>query len=443
MVVAEAVTAPPAPAPAPVVPVGPLPVPVVPANAPTVPGGASASITSALADVRKRSDGSGDTVTQEPVNTAGQVLHVQNTANTTASLGSDDGGALTSTEALTGVAAAAAQESENVPHVRVRRDVSGVGDVAGDFTGRASELSGKAKQLAADTAKQTAAKAKQVADEASLRQRYEALTAERVQLNAAIDQHNEKLVTVNADDAAIQQENTALTAAILKHNAVSPLFKIWPLNGPYNAEGAALAARQAAFNARVIANTQAKLKFDAEGAQLNAQGASIHARTDEQMAEGIALEQRKTELQQSGQELQQRVSEHDADAQQFANDIGQSLDQYAPQIANHSLRDHATEFPGVDTAQDLAPIIRDTVQNADIVRGIYNPRMGYRAMYFKKDPTGDGGTVVFIDPNQGRDGGTVFRPEIGLVYVQDQIRKSDAALGKNPPANAGQEGAEL
>lgn len=445
-VAAAAVTAPTAPAPvAPVAP--PLPVPVVPANAPTAPGGTTASITSALADVRKRSEASGDTVTQEPANPA-QAPHVQNAASTTQAVDAGDDSVLTSAEALTGVASAAAQAPENVPHVRVARDISSVAAAADDFAGRSTELSGKAKQLAADAAKQTAAKAKVVADEASLRQRYEALTAERVQLNAAIDQHNENLATVNADDAAIARDNAALSADILKHNAASPLFKIWPLNVGYNAEGAALAARQAALNTRIIANTQAKLKFDAEGAELNAQGASIHARTDEQLAEGIALEQRKTELQQSGQELEQRVSAQDAAAQQFADDIGQALDQYTPQIIEHAYDRHRAEFPNVNSREDLEAIIRDTVENADIVRGIYNERMMYRALYFKKDPTGDGGTVVFIDPNTSQGateprGGTVFRPDNGLQYVQDQIKKSDTALGKNPPESTGQESTEL
>lgn len=301
-VAVAAVTAPIAPAPAPVAPVAPVPVPVVPANAPTAPGGATASITSALADVRKRGEGSGDTVTQEPANT-GQVLRVQNAANTTASLGADDGSTLTSTEALAGIAAAAAQDPENTPRVRVARDTSSVAGAADDAVAQLAavrdEFVGKATQLGAD-------RAKLVADSTALREKHDALTAERQKLEADLEKHNKNLATVNADDAAIARDNAALTADILAHNAAVAA------GGGSNAEAAALAVRQAALNARITANTQAKLKYNIEAAQLNSQQASINARADENLAEGIRL-------QQADKELSARTTE-------FANDLGKALE---------------------------------------------------------------------------------------------------------------------
>ncbi|SHU30247.1 Uncharacterised protein [Mycobacteroides abscessus subsp. bolletii] len=300
-VAVAAVTAPTAPAPAPVAPVAPLPVPVVPANAPTAPGGATASITSALADVRKRGEGSGDTVTQEPANT-GQVLRVQNAANTTASLGADHGSTLTSTEALAGIAAAAAQDPENTPRVRVARDTSSVAGAADDAAAQLAavrdEFVGKATQLGAD-------RAKLVADSTALREKHDALTAERQKLEADLEKHNKNLATVNADDAAIARDNAALTADILAHNAAVAA------GGGSNAEAAALAVRQAALNARITANTQAKLKYNIEAAQLNSQQASINARADENLAEGIRL-------QQQAQEFGTRVT-------QFTEDLGKAL----------------------------------------------------------------------------------------------------------------------
>lgn len=308
-VATAAVTAPTAPAPAPVAPVGPPPVPAVPANAPTTPGGGTtASITSALADVRKRDQGSGDTVTQEPVNTE-QTLHVQNAANTTQAVGTGDDSTLTSTEALAGVAAAAAQDPENVPRVRVARDTSSVAGAADDAgltdAAQVAQIRGtfltKATELGAD-------RAQLVADSTALREKHDALTAERQKFETELDKHNKNLATVNADDATIARDNAALTADILAHNAAVAA------GGGSNANAAALAVRQAALNARIIANNQAKLKYNIEAAQLNSQQASINARADENLAEGIRLQQR-------AQEFGTRVT-------QLTDDLGRALEPY-------------------------------------------------------------------------------------------------------------------
>lgn len=352
-VAVAAVTAPAAPAPAPV-----APVPVVPANAPTAPGGATASITSALADVRKRGEGSGDTVTQEPDNTA-QALRVQNAASTTASLGADDGSTLTSTEALAGVAAAAAHDPESTPRVRVARDTSSVAGAADDAAAQLAavrdEFVGKATQLGAD-------RAKLVADSTALREKHDALTVERQKLEADLEKHNKNLATVNADDAALARDNAALTAEILAHNAAVAA------GGGSNAEAAALAVRQAALNARITANTQAKLKYDIEAAQLNSQQASINARADENLAEGIRL-------QQADRELSARTAE-------FANGLGEALEplsrggradvmveainaiklpqQEAAQAANAASKTAFGETAGIATLRDGRMIVLPT-----------------------------------------------------------------------------------
>ncbi|WP_078345167.1 hypothetical protein [Mycobacteroides chelonae] len=148
-------------------------------------------------------------------------------------------------------------------------------------------------------------RAKLVADSTALREKHDALTADKQRVEAAIAEHNKNLAAVNADDAAIASDNAALTAEILAHNAAVAA------GGGSNAEAAALAVKQAALNARITANTQAKLKYNIESAQLNSQQASINARADENLAEGIRL-------QQQAQEFSTKVS-------QFSEDLGTTL----------------------------------------------------------------------------------------------------------------------
>ncbi|WP_074248628.1 hypothetical protein [Mycobacteroides abscessus] len=306
-VAVAAVTAPAAPAPAPVAPVAPLPVPVVPANAPTAPGGATASITSALADVRKRGEGSGDTVTQEPANT-GQVLHIQNVSAAAVTEGSGEAVDTALRQAVKEQVAdvtgafetAATQEAEDAPRIRVRRDI-GSANNAGDGAvppGGGSEgvpelpdvpplpdpISDPFNFVKANHQFQADVK-KATDDLAAWRQRQQVLEADKEQFRTSVEQYNKAATALNSEDASIQQENATLTADILKHNATSPLFKIWPLNGAYNAEGAALAARQAAFNARVIAHNNQKIVLDRAAELIRSQEENINARAGLQQAE--------------------------------------------------------------------------------------------------------------------------------------------------------------
>lgn len=284
-VAVAAVTAPAAPVPAPVAPVGPLPVPVVPANAPTAPGGAMASISSALADVRKRSEGSGDTVTQEPVNSE-QALHVQNVSAVSVTEGSvdavDTAHGQVVQEQVGGIAevfeTAAVQDAEDAPRIRVRRDLS-----SATAASSPDAFAEKVQALKAE-------RVKLVADSAALRAKHDALTADRLKLEAAIAEHNKGLPGIEATDRELQQENAELTAAILAHNAAVAA------GGGSNAEATALGIQQASLNLRITLHTQYKLYYNAEGARLNAEQASVNARADENLAEGIRLQQRDLQM---------------------------------------------------------------------------------------------------------------------------------------------------
>lgn len=292
-VAVAALTAPAAPAPAPVVPVGPLPVPVVPANAPTAPGGAMASISSALADVRKRSEGSGDTVTQEPTNSE-QALHIQNVRAASVTEGPIDavdtalGHAVQEqvTDITDAVQTAAVQEADDTPHIRVRRDIGSDTNAGGsegvpelpDVPQLPDPISDPFNFVKANHQFQADVK-KATDDLAAWRARQQVLEADKAQFRSAVEQYNKAATALNSEDASIVQENTALTAAILAHNAAAAA------GGGSNAEAAALATRQAAFNARVIAHNNQKILLDRAAELIRSQEANINARAQLQQAE--------------------------------------------------------------------------------------------------------------------------------------------------------------
>ncbi|WP_126315444.1 hypothetical protein [Mycobacteroides chelonae] len=291
------------PASVPSVPVRPLPapvpVPVVPANAPTAPG-ATGSITSALADVRKRGDASGDTVTQEPANSAPLAARSLGATETFAA------GAVETRGAAEATASSMAQEVDDVPR---RLSVRSAGDALpapdpGASSARAAEF--------------RAAKTKIETDKTTLKQKQQTLETEKQQFQAAVDQYNKDATALNTENGPIQQENAALTAAITAHNATSWLFKVWPLNGPYNAEGAALATRQAAFNARVIAHNLAKTQLDARALTIKSQEASINARTLQNLAEGMQLAQSDQDLSNNIANEARSIHRAALDAQEWA-----------------------------------------------------------------------------------------------------------------------------
>lgn len=299
-------------APAPVAPLRPLPAPApapaVPANTPSAPGTAMTSIASALTQVSKRSQ-AGDTVSQEPP-TAGRGLQVQNISAAAVTEGSGEAVNTALGQAVQMQVAdisntletAAVQKAEDAPRIRVRRDTSSADDAGLTDAQKVAQIREtyltKAAELGAE-------RAKLAADSAALRAKHDALTVERQQLNAAIEEHNKALPGIEATDRRLQQENAALTADILAHNARAVAHTA------SNTEAAALAIRQASLNTQILIHNQYKLYYNAEKYRLDAQEASVNARADENLAEGIRLRQR-------GAEFSQRVT-------QLTEDLGKAL----------------------------------------------------------------------------------------------------------------------
>ncbi len=299
-------------APAPVAPLRPLPAPApapaVPANTPSAPGTAMTSIASALTQVSKRSQ-AGDTVSQEPP-TAGRGLQVQNISAAAVTEGS--GGAVNTAlgqavqmqvaDISNTLETAAVQKAEDAPRIRVRRDTSSADDAGLTDAQKVAQIREtyltKATELGAE-------RAKLAADSAALRAKHDALTVERQQLNAAIEEHNKGLPGIEATDRELQQENAELTAKILAHNARAAAHTA------SNTEAAALAIQQASLNTRILIHNQYKQYYNAEKYRLDAQEASVNARADENLAEGIRLRQR-------GAEFSQRVT-------QLTEDLGKAL----------------------------------------------------------------------------------------------------------------------
>ncbi|WP_255801099.1 hypothetical protein [Mycobacteroides abscessus] len=273
-----------APAPSgPWAPVRRLPAPVVPANTPSAPGPAMTSITSALTQVSKRSQ-AGDTVSQEPPSVE-QRLHVQKASASAVTEGSGEAVNTVLGQAVQMQVAdianafetAAVQKAEDAPRIRVRRDLSSAAAAAPDA------FAEKVQALKAE-------RVKLVADSAALRAKHDALTADRLKLEATIAEHNKALPGIEATDRRLQQENAALTADILAHNARAVAHTA------SNTEAAALAIRQASLNTQILIHNQYKLHYNAEGMKLNAQQASVNARADENLAEGIRLQQRDLQM---------------------------------------------------------------------------------------------------------------------------------------------------
>lgn len=300
-------------APAPVAPLRPLhapaPAPAVPANTPSAPGPAMTSITSALMQVSKRSQ-AGDTVSQEPP-TAGRGLQVQNISAAAVTEGSGEAVNTALGQAVQMQVAdisntletAAVQKAEDAPRIRVRRDTSSADDAGLTDAQKVAQIREtyltKATELGAE-------RAKLAADSAALRAKHDALTVERQQLNAAIEEHNKGLPGIEATDRELQQENAELTAKILAHNARAAAHTA------SNTEAAALAIQQASLNTRILIHNQYKQYYNAEKYRLDAQEASVNARADENLAEGIRLQQR-------GAEFSQRVT-------QLTEDLGKALE---------------------------------------------------------------------------------------------------------------------
>ncbi len=299
-------------APAPVAPLRPLPAPApapaVPANTPSAPGTAMTSIASALTQVSKRSQ-AGDTVSQEPP-TAGRGLQVQNISAAAVTEGSGEAVNTALGQAVQMQVAdisntletAAVQKAEDAPRIRVRRDTSSADDAGLTDAQKVAQIREtyltKATELGAE-------RAKLAADSAALRAKHDALTVERQQLNAAIEEHNKGLPGIEATDRELQQENAELTAKILAHNARAAAHTA------SNTEAAALAIQQASLNTRILIHNQYKQYYNAEKYRLDAQEASVNARADENLAEGIRLRQR-------GAEFSQRVT-------QLTEDLGKAL----------------------------------------------------------------------------------------------------------------------
>ncbi len=299
-------------APAPVAPLRPLPAPApapaVPANTPSAPGTAMTSIASALTQVSKRSQ-AGDTVSQEPP-TAGRGLQVQNISGAAVTEGSGEAVNTALGQAVQMQVAdisntletAAVQKAEDAPRIRVRRDTSSADDAGLTDAQKVAQIREtyltKATELGAE-------RAKLAADSAALRAKHDALTVERQQLNAAIEEHNKGLPGIEATDRELQQENAELTAKILAHNARAAAHTA------SNTEAAALAIQQASLNTRILIHNQYKQYYNAEKYRLDAQEASVNARADENLAEGIRLRQR-------GAEFSQRVT-------QLTEDLGKAL----------------------------------------------------------------------------------------------------------------------
>lgn len=299
-------------APAPVAPLRPLPAPApapaVPANTPSAPGTAMTSIASALTQVSKRSQ-AGDTVSQEPPSVE-QRLHVQKASASAVTEGSGEAVNTVLGQAVQMQVAdianafetAAVQKAEDAPRIRVRRDTSSADDAGLTDAQKVAQIREtyltKAAELGAE-------RAKLAADSAALRAKHDALTVERQQLNAAIEEHNKALPGIEATDRRLQQENAALTADILAHNARAVAHTA------SNTEAAALAIRQASLNTQILIHNQYKLYYNAEKYRLDAQEASVNARADENLAEGIRLRQR-------GAEFSQRVT-------QLTEDLGKAL----------------------------------------------------------------------------------------------------------------------
>ncbi len=241
------------------------------------------SITSALTQVSKRSQ-AGDTVSQEPPSVE-QRLHVQKASASAVTEGSGEAVNTVLGQAVQMQVAdianafetAAVQKAEDAPRIRVRRDLSSAAAAAPDA------FAEKVQALKAE-------RVKLVADSAALRAKHDALTADRLKLEATIAEHNKALPGIEATDRRLQQENAALTADILAHNARAVAHTA------SNTEAAALAIRQASLNTQILIHNQYKLHYNAEGMKLNAQQASVNARADENLAEGIRLQQRDLQM---------------------------------------------------------------------------------------------------------------------------------------------------
>ncbi|MBE5460960.1 hypothetical protein E3G69_000755 [Mycobacteroides abscessus] len=266
------------------------------------------SIASALTQVSKRSQ-AGDTVSQEPP-TAGRGLQVQNISAAAVTEGSGEAVNTALGQAVQMQVAdisntletAAVQKAEDAPRIRVRRDTSSADDAGLTDAQKVAQIREtyltKATELGAE-------RAKLAADSAALRAKHDALTVERQQLNAAIEEHNKGLPGIEATDRELQQENAELTAKILAHNARAAAHTA------SNTEAAALAIQQASLNTRILIHNQYKQYYNAEKYRLDAQEASVNARADENLAEGIRLRQR-------GAEFSQRVT-------QLTEDLGKAL----------------------------------------------------------------------------------------------------------------------
>lgn len=255
----------------------------------------------------------------------------------------------------------------------------------------------------------TVDRAKAAADKAVTAQKQVAFDVERAQFSTSVSQYNIDATALNGKEFLLIQENASLKAAIAANNAAAAVGLAPP------GQQAALAAWQASLNTRIVAYNAEKSALDARAVGIRAVEAGLNVRAVSLNAEQLLQAQQVKDLAARKEALDQAL------------DV--VLDEYAARIASgHAFKEHIQQFPQATSKQELEMIVRDTVKNADVMRGLYNAKVGKaRAVYFKKDPTGDGGVVVFLDSTTA-DGGTIFRRDDGLEFVLKVINGSDELL---------------